>query len=223
LLFIFLYTNKKKSHRLAVALEDRETLLKEIHHRVKNNLQIVSSLLNLQTRYIKDDSAISAVKDSKNRVNSMALIHQKLYQNDSLTGVEMNEYVHDLAETLFDSFGLNENQLTVDIKKILLDVDTVIPIGLILNELIINAIKHNDPKGMVLYIGFRKNKNTLELEVKDNGKGIPDSFDYSKSESYGMKLIHSLAKKLNANVIFENDKGLKILIIINDFKVIERV
>jgi len=220
MLGLFLFLNNKKSIKLKEALADRETLLKEIHHRVKNNLQIVSSLLNLQTRYMKDDVAINAVKDSKNRVNSMALIHQKLYQNDSLTGVEMEDYIQDLVESLFYSFGMESNQFRVKATSILLDVDTVIPIGLILNELIINAIKHNLREEVEVNISFAQTPTHLELIVKDTGKGIADDFDYTKSESYGMKLIHSLAKKLNANVIFENRNGLQVSILIKDYKII---
>ena len=216
----FLYSNHKKSTKLKFALQDRETLLKEIHHRVKNNLQIVASLLNLQTRYMKDKVAIHAVEDSRNRVNSMALIHQKLYQNDSLTGIAISDYIKDLIENIFDSFALDYQQFTLDIEPMFLDVDTVIPLGLILNELIVNAIKHNEAQDLKLFVKLVKMKNQLLLQVKDNGRGLPENFNYELSNTYGMKLITSLAKKLDAKLVFENNHGLEVKIYSNDFKIL---
>ena len=127
---------------------EREVLLKEIHHRVKNNLQIISSLLNLQARFIKDKSAVDAVQEGRNRVKSMALIHQKLYQQDNIQGINMPEYIENLSRALLTSYKIKGDRITVDRKvdAIYLDIDTAIPLGLIINELLTNSLKYAFPE-----------------------------------------------------------------------------
>ncbi len=217
-LFALLKSKSKANAIISTSLEEKETLLKEIHHRVKNNLQTISSLLSLQSRYISDKNAIEAVNESKNRVKSMALIHQKLYQKDNLTGIEMEDYVQNLVESLFVSYGINFNQVnfSCDINKVRLDVDTAIPIGLILNELVTNALKYafEGSKGK-LFIQLIKDKDHLKLTVKDNGKGFLES--NNGQEGYGMRLIESLSRKLKATVSLDSSLGTTYIITIEKF------
>ncbi|MFT5822604.1 MAG: two-component sensor histidine kinase/Tfp pilus assembly protein PilF [Crocinitomix sp.] len=227
MLILLLYRSKRKllnvvgekNSVIEKSLGEKETLLKEIHHRVKNNLQVISSLLSLQSRYIEDENASKAIEDSKNRVKSMALIHQKLYQKDNLKGVNIKAYIHELVDSLISTYKTEDIEVIVKAESIDLDVDTIIPIGLILNELITNSLKYgasgNAPK---LVVSFFKKDDSLLLIVNDNGKGLPNDYDLSKSKSYGMKLIHSLSRKLKAEVSFENDNGLKVMILIKKFK-----
>ena len=146
LISLFRLIKKFRAQNILIskASADKEILLKEIHHRVKNNLQVISSLLKLQSRYISDDSAIKAIADGRTRVQSMALLHQNLYQEDNLKGVRMKDYFENLTQGLFDAYNINGNQiiLSLEIEDIILDVDTVIPLGLITNELVSNALKH---------------------------------------------------------------------------------
>lgn len=138
---------KRIENRLKKSLDEKEILLKEIHHRVKNNLQIISSLLNLQSRYINDEEMLDIYKESQNRVKSMAMIHEKLYQTEDLARIDFGDYVKSLILDLFGSYGVDKNliQLNIDIKDILMGINTAIPCGLIVNELVTNSIKHGFP------------------------------------------------------------------------------
>ncbi len=216
-----LIRSKTKSNKLiSKSLKDKELLLKEIHHRVKNNLQIISSLLSLQSRYIEDKGAKDAVNEGQNRVKSMALIHQKLYQNENLAGVEALDYIENLTSTLRSSYGVGAERVSVtyDIENLNIDVDTIIPIGLILNELISNSFKHafpNDKEGNIS-IALKRANNQLELKVCDNGVGSKK--DINKSDSFGIRMIRSLAMKLEATVSFSFDKGTEASLLISSFK-----
>ncbi len=218
-----LIRSKSKSNQLITkSLKEKEILLKEIHHRVKNNLQIISSLLSLQSRFIEDKGAKDAVNEGQNRVKSMALIHQKLYQNDNLAGVEALDYITNLTSTLRSTYGVDPDRVNVryEVDDLNIDVDTIIPIGLILNELISNAFKHAFPgenEGEIV-IGLRRKNNQLELRVVDNGVGT--SADISKSESFGIRMIRSLAMKLEAEVAFNFSKGTEASLLISSFKLV---
>ncbi|MES1249670.1 MAG: sensor histidine kinase, partial [Chitinophaga rupis] len=156
-------------------LREKEVLLKEIHHRVKNNLQMVSSLLSLQSHYITDVQALEAVKDSRNRVQSMALIHQNLYQENDLTGIDIKDYISKLCDNLFHSYNIRAGkiQLIKELQPITLDVDVVVPLGLILNELITNSLKYAFPDGRdgTIKIILKEDPDRLKLAVYDNGVG----------------------------------------------------
>lgn len=210
-----------KNDEIAKALDEKELLLREIHHRVKNNLQVISSLLNLQTKFVEDDSALSALNEGKNRVKSMALIHQNLYQEDNLTGIEIKSYFEELCQTLFDSYNISEDQihLKLDIQEINLDVDTVIPLGLIMNELITNALKYAFGAGEngIIEIELREENDKVYLSVKDDGKGMKEE-DLSNSKSFGYKLIKAFLRKLDATIEFENSEGTHVSLIINNYK-----
>ncbi len=218
-LAFYAYRNNRKQKELLnkqkdiieKSLSEKETLLREIHHRVKNNLQIISGLLNLQSRQIENPEAQEAVREGRNRVKSMALIHQKLYQQNNLTGVNMKEYLNDLVTTIQQTFRDRNTLIQADIvcNNLSLDVDSAIPLGLIINELITNCYKYAfiDKKDGHIIIRLEEEQSQLILEVKDNGSGLPAGFDINSTKSFGMKLIQSLAAKLEASIETKNDNG----------------
>jgi len=221
------YIKKKNSHILEEKnkiinkqLKANEILLKETHHRVKNSLQMISSLLYLQSENIENKKAAASVKEGQMRVKSVALIHQKLYQKDCLTGIEISDYIKDLVESIFQSHQIHHKgiELKMELDKIMLDIDTVIPIGIIINELVVNAIKHafdEHTKYPKLNISFKKKGKQLILKVIDNGKGF-DIKSISEN-TFGMKLIKSLIRKLKATFDVSIHNGTTNTIIINEF------
>ena len=212
--------NTQKS-KLAQALNDKELLIKEIHHRVKNNLQLVSSLLSMQSRTIKDPSVAGAIEDGKSRVRSMALIHQDLYQNNNLKGVNVNSYLDDLTQELFNTYNINADQvrLEMEIEELDLDVDTIIPLGLIINELITNSLKYAFPNGQsgVLKVRLFKNEEELILEISDNGIGYDVNVAKEK-KSFGTKLIHALSRQLDGEMKVISEDGTRIQISFKKFE-----
>lgn len=215
---------EEKNKLLSDALAINETLLKETHHRVKNNLQIISSLLNMQSNFLEDSHTKDIVIESQNRIKSMSLIHQKLYQGSNLTSIESSTYFNDLLDSLLLSYGIDREVVKTDIvvENILLDVDTAIPLGLILTELISNAFKYGvDKKSGEFYFSFTKgDSKQLLVTIRDNGPGMPEDFDIHKTKSYGMKLVDILSKKLKAELKFNNKNGLEIIMKINRFKIV---
>ena len=221
--------NRKKKNQLNVqndliekSLSEKEILLKEIHHRVKNNLQIVSSLLSLQSNSIQDEKALDAIRESKNRVQSMAIIHQNLYQDESLINIDVKEYVEKLVEYLFHSYNIQNNniQLEMDIQAIRLDIDTLVPLGLVMNELISNSLKYafpNQGKGFIK-VSLYHESDILKLSVYDNGIGIPSNHSNFNQNSFGHKMIHAFMKKLKGSIRIYNDDGTKVDIEIKNFK-----
>jgi two-component sensor histidine kinase len=223
LITLLLFTNRDrriKNKAISKSLDEKEVLIKEIHHRVKNNLQIVSSILSLQSRNIEDQETKEAIVDSRDRVKSMALVHQKLYQENNLKGVMMKGYLENLISSLSHSYGFSEKGIAVnlDVDPMILDIDTTIPIGLITNELITNALKYAFPNNSLgeILIRLKDKKNHLLLEVTDNGKIIKDSSQLK--EGFGFQLIRSLGRKLKAEPIIEVKNGLCVSLVINNFK-----
>ena len=203
-------------------LKEKELLLREIHHRVKNNLQTVSSLLSIQGRGITDETAKQAVNDSRLRVKSMALIHQDLYRESDLTGVQMQDYVHKLANGLVTSYGMTDRvQLDLRVRAINLDVDTAIPIGLILNELITNALKYAWPDGRagMLKVAMHEADGALTVEVTDDGIGFKDPSSVTASGTgFGLGMIRTFASKLKAEHTIKDDKGTIVRLVIRNYK-----
>ena len=200
-----------------------QTLMKEIHHRVKNNLQVISSLLDLQSQTIGDSQAAEAIKESRNRVQTMALIHQDLYIDSDTKGIEMRGYINKLAQSLFSSYNVKKNNISLetDIEPILLDIDQVIPIGFVLNELISNALKYaflNRDSG-VLHIALQQHQDELLLKVKDNGEGFPSGLNIYQAQSFGYKLVKAFSQKLKARLEVYNDDGACVLLHIRKFNV----
>ena len=191
--------------------DDMQVLMKEIHHRVKNNLQVISSLLDLQSMTIADNQASEAVKEGKNRVQSMALIHQNLYSEGNIKGIRTKEYINNLLQSLCDSYNVTNDKVKVktDIDDLNLDVDTMIPLGLVLNELVSNTLKYafrNGTKGE-LNVVLRKEPEHLLLRVSDNGAGYPEGVNIKEGKSFGMKMIRAFAQKLKANLSIYNNNG----------------
>jgi two-component sensor histidine kinase len=194
--------HKLAERKIKSSLDEKELLLREIHHRVKNNMQVISSLLNFQTRHIDDRHYIDMFNDSQNRIKSMALIHEKIYRSGSMAHIDFKDYVRSLSSELFRFYGIDETRiaLILDIEGGIFEIDTAIPCGLLINELLTNALKHGFPdnrEGEVKVI-LRKtdiNGDTgFELTVSDNGVGIPADLDISNTKSLGMNLIATLAE-----------------------------
>jgi two-component system, sensor histidine kinase PdtaS len=194
-------------------LEEKEWLVKEIHHRVKNNMQIVMSLLNTQSAYLEND-ALAAIRDSQHRMQAMSLIHQKLYQSENTTSINMPAYIMDLINYLEESYNVN-NQIRIysDVENIDLDVAQAVPVGLILNESITNSIKYGFPdknQGTIQIVMKHLENGHLLLSVSDNGIGLKDDFSANSNKSFGMNLIHGLTKQLSGSITVTSLPGLKI-------------
>ncbi|MHB9029351.1 MAG: sensor histidine kinase [Candidatus Latescibacterota bacterium] len=214
--------------RIKKSLREKESLLKEVHHRVKNNLQIIHSLLNLQLPYIRDEYAVKAFKDSQNRIFSMALIHEKLYQSESLARIDLSEYIPSLVSNLFISYGANEAAIRAElhVEKISLDIDTVIPCALIINELVSNSLKHAFPDtwrctgeaGVVRIDLYSGAGDELVLMVKDNGMGLPEGMEIQSYETLGLKLVTILVKQLSGAIRVSTNGGTEFMITFKPFK-----
>lgn len=205
--------------------EEKEFLIKEIHHRVRNNLQVLSSLLHLQSRYIKDEAALDAVKEGQNRVDAMGLIHQKLYMGDNLAAVDMSDYLQHLGESLLDSFGLGDTHRVIiqyQLQPIHLDVDSAIPLGLIVNELVTNSLKYAFPhnrSGIVEIALWEESTKKLCLQITDNGVGKSNALQFSSGTSFGLNLVKILSKKLKGkHKIIEAEFGYGTLLEFENYK-----
>ncbi|WP_031526520.1 histidine kinase dimerization/phosphoacceptor domain -containing protein [Dyadobacter crusticola] len=201
--------------RISVQATQLKELMQELHHRVKNNLAIVSSLLSLQASRLEDEKAIQAVTEGQQRVEAMSLIHQQLYQTDNVAGVSVKEYIQDLVKGLMQSFGYSEDfSLRTDIEPIVLDLKMAVPLGLIVNELITNAFKH-------AYKGIEKPELSIKLwqqeqvylEIKDNGRGV-DVANWRKpgGQSFGKRLVASLTKQINGKINVDSEQGSRFLL-----------
>ncbi len=203
-----LYRSKKE---LTTQMEEKETLLKEVHHRVKNNLQTVSSLLSLQSRNVEEAKMKTLLKSTQNRVISMAMVHEMLYMRNDISQIEYKSYVQELSEYLIRSIkGLDSKvQLKIDIPDIKLGIDTAIPLGLLINEAVTNALKYGfaDEEEGEIYIVLKKELDKqYVLNIGDNGKGFPETITYKNSKSLGLKLIHNLTRQLKGTIQRDDSK-----------------
>ncbi len=212
---------KGAEEQIKQSLREKEVLLREIHHRVKNNLQIISSLLNLQSAYIKDIQYEEMLKESQNRIKSMALIHEELYQSEDLANIDFKEYIQTLVHGLVRSYRVSayDIALTIDVRDVSLGVDTAIPCGLIINELVSNSLKHAFPDGKgQITVKARRVDGMTELLVSDNGIGIPDTIDFRNTETLGLRLVTILVEdQLKGNITLDTRKGTTFLIRIGEF------
>lgn len=186
---------KQLEEQIKSSLKEKEILLKEIHHRVKNNLQVVSSILKMQSNKIDDKQSIEVFKESQDRITSMALVHEQLYRSDNLAAIDFGDYIKELTHSLQYSFGNNRIHINIEISDLFLGVDTAIPCGLIINELITNAFKYAflpDEKGEIFISFCLTEENKANLVVKDTGKGMPKDFDLEETKTLGMKLVYNL-------------------------------
>lgn len=222
LLLLFTITRLKllKSRKkLQESLDEKETLLREIHHRVKNNLQVVSSLLNMHVRKVTDPDSKKILEEGSDRLMAMSLIHKNLYPHSNLNTISLDDYLFNLSHQLFDNYQLSYTNvnLTTELEKINVDIDKLIPIGLIVNELISNAMKHAFSEESDAQISIKlkyAKENEIELEVADNGQGIATDWREKETDSIGMKLITIFSEKLKSKLSIQNDNGTKIKLII---------
>jgi PAS domain S-box-containing protein len=203
---------KQAEERIKQSLKEKEVLLKEIHHRVKNNLQVISSLLNLQSRFIKDQQALEMFKESQSRVKAMSLIHEKLYQSKDLARIDFAEYLRSLAANLFRSYAANPAgvKLHVMVDDVSLGINTAISCGLIVNELLSNALKHAFPTqagGEVRVALHSRDDGKLTLVVSDNGVGFPPGVDFRTLKSLGLELVNTLTEQLGGTIELCNTSG----------------
>lgn len=208
---------KKAEAQIKISLREKEILLKEIHHRVKNNLQVVSSLLKLQANYLKEEKMVSIFRESQHRVRSMALVHETLYQSKDLMKSDFSDYIKKLVNDLFTSYGVNQRriQFQVEISSIHLDIDTAIPCGLIINELVSNSLKYafvDRSTGEIKICFFPNPCGRFVLIVQDNGLGIPSGLDFCNTESLGLQLVCSLSQQLGATIHLDQTEGTRFTI-----------
>ncbi|RME51391.1 MAG: hypothetical protein D6796_00990, partial [Caldilineae bacterium] len=195
-------------------LQEKETLLREIHHRVKNNLQIISSLLSLQTDAITDPQIASAFRDSQSRIRAMALIHEKLYQSESLAQIDFAPYLRHLTDYLGRVYDTLHRNITIRllVEKVRLDIDTAVTCGLIINELVSNALKHafppevTDQAPKIIEVLMKPaGEGEMLLQVRDNGVGLPAGFNLRQTESLGLQLVQTLARQLDGSITFTGE------------------
>ena len=203
------------------SLSEKDLLVKEVHHRVKNNLQIISSLMKLQAAKSSNEEIKSSLNEAQDRINSMALLHQLLYRNNQMTRLLFNEYLEGLISQISSGFALKNKNITIEthIIELELDLDTAIPLGLITNELVSNAYKHafNGKEGLIKVELSKLVKNTYQLKIRDNGSGLPANFDLHSNESLGLDIVCILSEQINAELKIYNDNGANFDIV---FKVI---
>lgn len=203
----------QKAHdKLKASLREKEILLREIHHRVKNNLQVMLSLLHLQSYHLEDKSAVGAFQVLENRILAIATVYEKLYQSENLMKIDVNEYLQDLAEQLFNSYMPSTGgiELIVDVKDISCGIDTAVPLGLIVSELVSNSLKHAFPDGRTgsIMISFKRILgDEFELTVGDTGVGMPRDLSEMGSETVGLSLVKSLADQVHAEIRLDRTKG----------------
>jgi two-component sensor histidine kinase/CheY-like chemotaxis protein len=206
----------ERTAQLNTSLHEKELLLKEIHHGVKNNLQIVSSLLNIQSRQITDPAVLAMIAESQNRVKAMALVHERLYRSDDISSIEIADYVKFMGTSLIKFYGITSAQvrLEVDMPGIRFDINRAIPLGLIINELLSNALKHAFPagrKGKITVTGNRDDK-VVRISVSDDGAGIPASLDWENTSSLGLHLVNSLTDQISGTIELDRSSGTTFII-----------
>jgi PAS domain S-box-containing protein len=225
--FVFMRDVTERKHaedQIKASLEEKGILLREIHHRVKNNMQIISSLLNLQAGYIEDKKYLEMFKESQNRIYTMSLVHEKLYRSKDFTKINFKDYIHNLANGVFQSYsGMSSNiLLNLNIENVELGIDSAIPCGLIINELVTNSLKYAFPdekKGEIKIVLVNINGNEYELTVSDNGIGIPEDLDFRKTETLGLHLVSSLAEyQLSGKIKLDRSRGTEFSIRFGDGK-----
>lgn len=208
---------KQAQEQIKNSLREKEVLLKEIHHRVKNNLQIVKSLLHIQSRRTKQEEALLVLQDSQNRIASIALVHEKIYRSEDLTKVDFAQYIPSLTTHLFHTYNVNANNINLNLEaeNVFLEIDSAIPCGLIINELVSNSLKYafpNNQKGEISVRFTIQEQRKMVLIIEDNGVGIPEEFDIEKSPSSGLKLVQALVKQLKGKMEIDRTQGIKFVI-----------
>jgi len=202
---------KTAEENLKTSLEDKELLLRELHHRVKNNMQIISSLLSLQSQHIQDKRDLKIFKSSQNRVKTMSLIHEELYSSQDFSHINLSEYIRNLTKELLTSHigDPGRVQLTVNVEDIKMELETAIPLGLLINEIVANSVNHAFPhhqKGEII-VDLQRDGDAFILKISDNGIGIPKHIDFEKAETLGFQLVNNLVNQLDGEIEMQTNNG----------------
>jgi len=218
---------KEFENALKSSLKEKEVLIREIHHRVKNNMQIISSLLNLQKQYVNDEEAVNVLLESQNRVKSMAMIHEKLYKTNNFSEINFGDYIKSLVDDLFRSYGADPVQIKKKMifDEIMLGLETAIPCGLIISELVTNTLKYAFPNHMEgeFRIEMYEIDNLYHLTISDNGVGMPPDINFDKTETLGLILVNTLVNQLEGTVELESNNGTQFKIVFKELEYEERI
>jgi two-component sensor histidine kinase/CheY-like chemotaxis protein len=220
----FAIERKQTEEDLKTSIYERDVLLKETHHRVKNNMQVIHSLLNLQTHYAENMEAVNVLKESQNRVKSMGMIHEKLYNSTDLSKINFSDYVYSLTSDLLTSYKLSEKILPIiDVADLELNLETAILCGLIINELVSNSLKYAFPNTEIgeVHISLNLVDNIYELVVSDNGIGFPEDLDFESAGSLGLQLVSNITNQLDGEIELDRSMGTKFTIKFDGLKSLE--
>jgi PAS domain S-box-containing protein len=203
--------NKINEEKISQSLKEKEILLKEVHHRVKNNMQVISSILNLQSSYVRDSYALNLLKECQNRIKSMAFIHESLYQTKNFESVNFSEYLTTLTKNLVHTYSIDTKKikLILTLDQLFLNLDSSIPCGLIINEIISNSLKYAFPNNRdgIIFVTLKVNKKNVKIEVGDNGIGIPESVDIKNTQTLGLQLVDTLVEQIGGTLNLNRNKG----------------
>ena len=222
-LFIDITDMRKAEKELRTSLREKEVMLQEIYHRVKNNMQIISSMLKLQSVHVTDETSLNLFKNCQNRVRSMSLVHEKLYRSKDLSRTNFEDYINSLMRNLFISYGISDKRIRYDVKAkdIFLNISTAIPCGLIINELITNSIKYafpDDKKGHIIIKLSKDKKDKFSLIIRNDGIDFPEEIDLENANSFGMQLVNILTQQLHAEIEIDRKGGTTFKFLFNELK-----
>ena len=212
---------KEHERQLEESIKEKEVLLKEVHHRVKNNMQVISSILNLQSSYIDDETALSILRESQDRIKSMSFVHESLYQSNTLSEVNFSEYIRNIAGNLFHSYGRPEGGISMqyELEEVFLNLDTSIPCGLIINEVVSNCLKYafaGKEKGVIRIEFSKLSDGKLKLIIGDDGIGLPSNFDIENAETLGLQLVTTLVTQVSGELDIKTNKGTQFSIVFKE-------
>ena len=219
---------KRVEEALRASLAEKDALLQEIHHRVKNNMQVISSLLNLQADRTQNKELRGILKEGQARIRSMSLVHEKLYRSRDLTKIDLADYIRSLTEHLFRAHLIRPEdvRLETNLEEVLLDINSAIPCGMILNELISNALKYAFPKGRTGVIRIelkRRADGAIEIRIADDGVGFPEELDFRKTETFGLQVVNLLVSQLDATLELDRSNGTAFTISFHELKYAPRI
>lgn len=212
---------KKSSIEIVESLKEKEVLLQEIHHRVKNNLQVISSILNLQSSFVQDENTLAILQESRNRIRSMAIIHENLYKTKDFSSIKFGEYLDNLCKNLVASYRIGGDvNLKSKISNVDLILDQAIPCGLLINEIVTNALKYawEEEQERIIEVSLSQNNRQVHLEISDNGKGLPYDFNEMNSDTLGLQLIMTLSEQLDGDLTVDCRNGTKYLLTFDNIK-----